>query len=94
MCGYVENGTSESFTIFQDDATREWCIKTDNKRYYAISFSGVLDKGVAAMRHYDFLEWVNDTYQGMEREEVLNHFIQSGEYPQQFLDDLANVDGE
>lgn len=25
-CGYVENGTSESLTISQDDATREWSV--------------------------------------------------------------------
>ena len=25
MCGYVENGSNESVTICQDDATKDWC---------------------------------------------------------------------
>ncbi len=25
MCGYVENGSNESVTISQDDATKHWC---------------------------------------------------------------------
>lgn len=27
LCGYVENGTDRSVTIFQDDATREWMVR-------------------------------------------------------------------
>lgn len=28
LAGYVENGTSDIVTIFQDEATKEWCAKT------------------------------------------------------------------
>jgi hypothetical protein len=33
-----------------------------------------------------FRYWVNGNYQGQEAEEVLNHWVQSGNYPQEFLD--------
>lgn len=33
-----------------------------------------------------FLEWARDNYSGMEYEEVLNHYVQSGEFPQEFYD--------
>jgi hypothetical protein len=35
-----------------------------------------------------FKEYVRDNYKGLEAEEVLNHFAQSGDYPQSFLDSI------
>lgn len=31
LCGYVEDGSSQSLTITQDDATRTWIIKGGKK---------------------------------------------------------------
>lgn len=93
LCGYVQNGTSDSVTIFQDDATMDWILKTQNKRVYSNDFEAVLDKGYLIVIHQDFMEWVHDSYQGMEREEVLNKYAQTGEFPQDFLDDLDKVNG-
>lgn len=35
-----------------------------------------------------FIEWVRDNYQGFEAEEVLNHYVQSGDFPQDFIDEM------
>ena len=51
-CGFVENGSSESLTISQDDATRGWCIrigdsyarsKGKDRSYHADGFYEVID---------------------------------------------------
>lgn len=35
LCGYVQDGSGTSATIFQEDATREWVLKTTgNKEFY------------------------------------------------------------
>lgn len=48
ICGYVENGTSSAVKIFQDDATRDWIVKVDDKRTYtAGTLGGVLDLATA-----------------------------------------------
>ncbi len=50
LCGYVEDGSSEVVLFFQDDATRDWCIKVgsgkNQKCYYAPSFRAALDKAM------------------------------------------------
>jgi hypothetical protein len=51
LCGHVENGSDVSVTIFQDDATREWVLKiSQGKRYYAESFTGVIEEAIAGDR--------------------------------------------
>jgi len=42
LCGYVENGSNETVSIFQDDATRDWVVRVDNRRYYRDSFTEAL----------------------------------------------------
>jgi hypothetical protein len=60
ICGYVENGSDESVTIVQDDATREWALyvgtnsailKTKRRAYSASSFHQVI--AVAAEKEGD-----------------------------------------
>lgn len=50
-CGFVENGTDEIVTIFQDDATREWVLRvgqdnptlqTKARFYHATTFRDVI----------------------------------------------------
>ena len=49
MMGYVENGSHETVTIGQDDATRSFSIRSGNKRrYFGDSFSGMLDAAIEA----------------------------------------------
>lgn len=43
LCGYVENGTETSVTIFQDDATREWIVKAGKNDWHGASFSQAID---------------------------------------------------
>ena len=40
--GYVANGTSQSVTIFQDDATREWVLMAGKKMFSDSSLTGVI----------------------------------------------------
>lgn len=48
LCGHVEDGSSCVLKIFQDDATKDWFIKQDDKRLaYGRSFESVVD---AAMK--------------------------------------------
>jgi hypothetical protein len=35
-----------------------------------------------------FMLWLNDEFKEMERQEYLDRYVQSGDYPQSFLDDL------
>ena len=56
LCGYVEDGSCESVTIFQDDATRDWFIMVGAKSnrqigYIGTSFNGVLDEIVNEVKY-------------------------------------------
>lgn len=42
--GYVENGTGDSVTIFQDDVTKTYHVKAGSTVCWDYTFSGVLDK--------------------------------------------------
>lgn len=42
-CGYVENGSSSSFSISQDDATKDWCARVGVRPFYGKSFGEVID---------------------------------------------------
>lgn len=42
LLGYVANGTSESVTICQDDATNGWGLRVGKRAFYAESLDGVL----------------------------------------------------
>lgn len=41
-----------------------------------------------------FLEWAKSNFKGFELEEVLNHHVQSGDYPEEFWESLEPVDGK
>lgn len=48
LCGYVEDGSSMSVTLFQDDVTKEWFVKQGSalnpyKTVYSDSFTGAID---------------------------------------------------
>ena len=47
LCGFVEDGSNESVTICQDDATRDWTIRVggpgSRKWWYGHSFENVID---------------------------------------------------
>lgn len=43
-CGYVENGTSDSVTISQDDATKDWIVKAGKQSQYGSSIEDALSK--------------------------------------------------
>lgn len=47
MCGYVENGSDGYVKIFQDDATRTWCIEVSGKCYYGDTFNKAIDNAWA-----------------------------------------------
>ena len=34
LCGYVEDGSHSTVKIFQDDATRSWCVQVERASYY------------------------------------------------------------
>ena len=85
MCGHVAGATDATFKIFEDDATREWCITIGKSHYHAISFMGVIDKAILGEMEKEFRCWVEDTYHSSERQQVLDHFVQSGQYPEEFL---------
>lgn len=47
LCGHVEDGSSMTLTISQDDATKEWVVTVGKKDYYGPSMGAALD---AALR--------------------------------------------
>ena len=51
LCGYVENGTGDSVTICQDDATREWVIRVGSSPrapfFHGASMVAALDAAIA-----------------------------------------------
>ena len=46
LCGYVENGTDSTVKIYQDDATKNWCVMVGKRGYYNDSFESVLDDAI------------------------------------------------
>lgn len=44
--------------------------------------------------HENFIGWAKENYSGMEYEDVLNHYAQSGEYPDMFLDECSDPTGD
>lgn len=54
LCGYVEDGSDTSVTVFQDDATREWLLRVGDsyrtiKRYHGSGFGEVIDLAIAGL---------------------------------------------
>lgn len=46
LCGYVENGSSVTVKLFQDDATREWFCTVDQRFFHAPSFKGAIEAAI------------------------------------------------
>ena len=47
LCGYIENGTSTSVTIEQDDATKTWVLSVScrkNALFYADTIDDLFDQ--------------------------------------------------
>lgn len=45
----------------------------------------MIDTDVVIFSRYQlFLEWARDNYSGMEFEEVVGHYLQSGDFPAEF----------
>lgn len=42
--GYIENGTNDTVTIFQDDATRTFHVRVGNRSYWGNSLIDALNK--------------------------------------------------
>lgn len=53
LMGYVENGTSETVSLGQDDATKSFFVRVGKRHYHSSSFSGALEE---AMKDLDYKE--------------------------------------
>jgi len=42
-CGHVEDGSSQRFSLSQDDATKHWVVGAGTRRWYGASFEEALD---------------------------------------------------
>lgn len=48
LCGYVQDGSHQTFAIGQDDATRDWVVTLDRKFYsYGSTFDQAIDAAIA-----------------------------------------------
>lgn len=46
LLGYVQNGSSTTVTLSQDDATSDYCVTVGKKTYYASSFNGAIQDAI------------------------------------------------
>ena len=46
LCGYVENGSDTTFSMFQDDATKYWTVKVGNRNYDSRTIEVALEKAM------------------------------------------------
>ena len=88
LCGFVENGTSDSISISQDDATYEWVcgvgVGRDKKYYHGNSFFSAIEKAVAANKFIEFKLWLKDIGDTINETQALDQFAQSNTYPNEF----------
>lgn len=47
LCGYVENGSDTTVKIYQDDATRSWCVDVGRRWYHGPTMLDALDAAIA-----------------------------------------------
>lgn len=50
LCGYAEDGSCSTVKIFQDDATKTWHCYVDARRFFANSFTEVMQQ---AFKYYE-----------------------------------------
>ena len=43
LMGYVGNGTDTTVKMYQDDATREYCVQVGSRWYYDINLSDAIE---------------------------------------------------
>ena len=48
LMGYVQNGSDETVSLFQDDATMDFMLHVGNKTYWGLSLENVIDKAFEA----------------------------------------------
>jgi len=59
LCGYVENGSDTSVSMFQDDATREWFVRVGSPQrgkmpFHGTSMGAALDAAIAGTPKEDW----------------------------------------
>jgi hypothetical protein len=47
LMGYIEDGSSDTVRLFQDDATRSFFVKIGSREYYGEGFKGAIDAALA-----------------------------------------------
>jgi hypothetical protein len=47
LMGYVEDGSSQTVTLYQDDATKNYTVKVDSKSYWGHTLKEALTKALA-----------------------------------------------
>ena len=48
LMGYVQNGSDETVSLFQDDATMDYMLHVGNKTYWGLSLENVIEKAFEA----------------------------------------------
>ena len=48
LMGYVQNGSEETVSLFQDDATMDFMLHVGNKTYWGLSLENVIEKAFEA----------------------------------------------
>ena len=48
LMGYVQNGSDETVSLFQDDATMDYMLRVGKKTYWGLSLENVIDKAFEA----------------------------------------------
>ena len=48
LMGYVQNGSDETVSLFQDDATMDFMLRVGKKTYWGNSLENVIDKAFEA----------------------------------------------
>ena len=48
LMGYVQNGSDETVSLFQDDATMDYMLRVGKKTYWGLSLENVIEKSFEA----------------------------------------------
>ena len=48
LMGYVQNGSDETVSLFQDDATMDFMLRVGKKTYWGLSLENVIEKAFKA----------------------------------------------
>lgn len=50
LMGYVQDGSQDSVTLFQDDATSDYFVKVGKQSFFGTSLNEAIDKAIDAAR--------------------------------------------